>query len=136
MGKITERGPVAYMKFACQCIAVFFGLSILASDAPNASSVEGVVTLNSMAPLRGVAIGLSNLVRGTSLQAATNMSGYYLFGEVRPGSYTIWADAKGYGCILIPRVVVRYGERVRQDFNFVRGKVYGGCEEVEKNKPK
>ena len=90
------------MKLTWQCLAVFVALAMLATDAPKVASVEGVVTLNSMAPLRAVTIGLSNRTKGTSLQAATDTSGYYLFGEVRPGGYTIWADAKGYGCILIP----------------------------------
>jgi hypothetical protein len=48
----------------------------------------------------------------------------------------MWADAEGYGCILIPRVVVHDGERVRQDFNFARGKAYGGCAAAEKKKKK
>lgn len=59
-----------------------------------------------------------------------------MFEEMRPGAYSVWADAKGYGCILIPHFVVHYGERVRQDFNFIGGKAYGGCESVEKKKPK
>lgn len=124
------------MKLKCQYLVLLFAVSILASDARKVSSVEGAVTLNSMTALSGVTIELDNLARGTHLQSTTNTSGYYLFEEIRPGAYSMWADAKGYGCILIPRLAVHYGERVRQDFNFVRGKAYGGCEAVEKKKAK
>jgi hypothetical protein len=34
----------------------------------------------------------------------------------------MWAEASGYGCIVIPRVIVKDGERVRRDFHFAKGK--------------
>ena len=124
------------MKFKCWCPILFFAASTLASDPSKISGVEGFVTLNAVASLPGVTIGVGSQVRGTHLQTTTNTSGYYLFDEIRPRAYTMWAEARTYGCILIPRVVVHYGERVRQDFNFVRGKAYGGCEPVDRKKPK
>ena len=76
------------------------------------------------------------MARGKFSQATTDVSGYYLFDDVRPGAYSMWAEARGYGCILIPHIAVHYGERVRQDFNFVRGKSYDGCEAIERKKVK
>jgi hypothetical protein len=100
------------------------------------SCVEGNVTLNSLTPLSGVTIGVDSTTRDIHLQRTTNSAGYFLFEQIRPGPYTIWADAKGYGCILIPRLIVPRGERVRQDFNFIRGGLYGACEPLKSTKPK
>ena len=124
------------MKFKSRWLALFFAASISPSDPHQSSSIEGFVTLNAATQLADVKIGVDGLARGMHLQVKTNTSGHYLFEEVLPGAYSMWADAKGYGCILIPRVPVHYGERVRRDFNFVRGRVPGACEPVEQSKPK
>lgn len=113
-------------------IAVLFATSLVAGEA----SVQGFVALNAVASLPGVTIGLDNLGHGTHFEATTDGSGYYQFPEVTPGAYSIFADAKGYGCILIPHLAVHYGEQVRQDFNFVRGRAYDGCDVENKKKSK
>lgn len=124
------------MKARYWCVIFFIAGSSLASGPGKNSSIEGLVTLNGLTPLPNVTIGLENAARGTHFEAKTNTSGYYLFEEVRPGPYTIWAEAIGYGCILIPRLIVERGERVHQDFKFVRGKVGRECEPLEKTKPR
>jgi hypothetical protein len=124
------------MKVSCCCVALLFALPILAGNSDKRPGIEGFVTLNETIPLAGVTIGIDSLAQGTYWETTTNTSGYYLFEEVRPGAYSMWADAKGYGCILIPHVAVHYDERVRQDFNFARGKAYGGCNAAPKKKPK
>ena len=124
------------MKFKCWCLIFLFAASSRATDTNQRAIIEGFVTLNAVSPLSGVTIGIEELARGKYSQATTDVSGYYLFDDVRPGAYSMWAEARGYGCILIPHITVRYGERVRQDFNFVRGKAYGGCEPIEKRKVK
>lgn len=122
------------MKALSLCLLLFVAAPIGASDRDKSSGIEGTVTLNTTIHLAGVTIGVDSLARGTHIQSETNESGNYLFDDVRPGAYSMWAEAKGYGCILIPRVAVHYSERVRQDFNFVRGKSYESCEGVEKKK--
>jgi len=124
------------MKALSYLLILFIASSTGASDRQKISSIEGVVTLNTTLHLAGVTVGVDGLARGEHIQGNTDGSGYYLFAEVRPGAYSMWADAKGYGCILIPRIAVHYDERVRQDFNFVRGKAYGACEAFEKKKRK
>jgi hypothetical protein len=105
----------------------------LASDTVS-SSIEGLVTLNAAAALPGVTIGVDSVTRGNHLEATTNVTGHYILQEVRPGTYSVSAEAKGYGCIIYPHVAVNYGQKVRQDFNFVRGKSLGGCEPLDKKK--
>lgn len=124
------------MKVLPWCMIFFFAASTGASDRHGSSSIEGGVTLNTTIHLAGATISVDSLARGVHIQRETDGSGYYLFEEIQPGAYSMWADAKGYGCILIPRVAVHYDERVRQDFNFVRGKTYKSCEGVDKKEKK
>jgi hypothetical protein len=124
------------MKVVLFCLALFVTASGYVNEPENSSSVEGSVTLNGLTPLPNVTIGLENSARGTFFKSKSNASGYYLFQQIRPGSYTIWAEASGYGCILIPRIIVQRGERTRQDFRFVRQKAIDNCEPLENAKPK
>ena len=107
-----------------------------ASDRAKYSSVDGFVTLNGQTPIPNATIGLENEARGTHLRQKTDTVGHYVFEELMPGPYTIWAEASGYGCILIPRVIVERDQRVRQDFTFTRGTMKRGCEPLKQSTPK
>lgn len=120
------------MKIASRWLVLLLTASTGARDLHKGSSIEGFVTLNATTFLSGVAIGVDGLGGSEHIESKSDGSGHYLFEEIRPGAYSMWADAKGYGCILIPRVAVHYEERVRQDFNFIRGRAYGGCEATKK----
>jgi Carboxypeptidase regulatory-like domain len=76
----------------------------------------------------------SSASQGVFWETTTNSSGYYLLGDVRPGKYTMWAEMNGHGCIVIPRVLVKDGQRARQDFHFSKGETYPGCESVKAKK--
>lgn len=117
-------------------VLFLFTTFTLGVDRANISGVEGLVTLNGQTPLANAKIGLENEARGTHLQRQTDASGYYLFEGVLPGPYTIWAEASGYGCILIPHLIVERGRQVRQDFTFVRGTVKRECEPLKQSAPK
>ena len=124
------------MKVVLFCLVLFVTAYGYVDEPEKGSSVEGSVTLNDLTPLPNVTIGLENTARGTFFKSKSNASGYYLFQQIRPGSYTIWAEASGYGCILIPRIIVQRGERTRQDFRFVRGRGIDDCEPRQQAKPK
>lgn len=120
------------MKAACWSVALLFAIAGMASDASQESSIEGFVTFHNTAYLAGVRIGVHSLAKDLYLEAKTNASGYYVFATLPAGAYGMWADARDYGCILIPRVPVHYGERVRQDFNFSGRIPREGCDAIEK----
>lgn len=124
------------MKALVCWLILFFSAPIAGHDTHKSSSIHGFVTLNTTIYLADVKIGLDSLATGVHIESETDVSGHYLFDEVRPGAYSMWADAKQYGCILIPRVAVHYDERVRQDFNFVRTISRKGCEAIERKKKK
>ena len=97
------------------------------------SGVEGVVTIDGSA-FAGVEVEASSASLGAFWETSTNRSGHYVLDEIRPGRYTMWAEASGYGCIVIPQVVMKDGVRVRQDFHFRKGKTYPGCESLTPKK--
>jgi len=115
------------------CVLLIFFAETVVSTAQKTSGVEGVVTIDGSV-FTGVEVEASSASMDAFWETSTNSSGYYLLDEVRPGQYTMWAEASGYGCIVIPRVVVKDGERVRQNFHFAKGKTYPGCESLKPKK--
>ena len=80
--------------------------------------VEGLITGDADAPLARVTVGVDGLAAGEHRQVVSDSAGHYLLDELRPGGYSLWAEAKGYGCIIYPKVAVFPGKRIRQDFHF------------------
>lgn len=116
------------------CVVLIFFAETVVSAPKKPSGVEGVVTLDGSA-FAGVEVEASSASIGAFWETSTNRAGYYSLDDIRPGRYTMWAEASGHGCIVIPRVLVKSGEGVRQDFHFAKGKTYPGCESLKHKKP-
>ena len=120
------------MKLAVSCLFLFLVGAIMAREPSARSSIDGMVTSDLATVLPGATVGLSSLTGAIHRETVTNLSGYYLLDDLPAGGYTLWAEARGYGCILYPHVAVFRGQRIRQDFHFVRTKrLPKNCEPVE-----
>ena len=70
-----------------------------ATTAPTATasdvtgSIEGLVTNDETLPLEGASIGLQD----TSLTATTDAAGKFVFNDLEPGDYKVFASKLGYG---------------------------------------
>jgi hypothetical protein len=106
--------------------------AIVGGEPSQVCSVEGFVTSDVTASLPGAKIGLDGLARPIHRETGTDASGYYFLGDIQPGAYSLWAEVTGVGCIIHPSVVVNYGEHVRKDFQFIRGRRPGSCEPPQK----
>ena len=95
-----------------------------------AAAIEGTTTTDGAAPLPGVNIKIDNLVRLQHFETRSNTAGRYVIENVPPGTYTVLADAKGFGCVVIPAVVMQSGKRVKQDFEFLHSRKKLGCEAI------
>ena len=100
---------------------------ILAQKLLCPSGIDGVVTLNATEPLVSVRIGVARAARTGHFETWTDSKGRYSL-DLEPGAYSMWAEAKDYGCILIPHVAIHDQERVHEDFNFVRRRIRGSCD--------
>jgi len=116
----------------CCVFFILFGV-IAGSQTNEPAAIEGFVTSDIAAVIPGAKIGVDSLTRGFHRETATNNSGYYLVNDLNPGSYSVWAEVSGLGCIIYPHVALFPGQRLRQDFLFARAKRYpGNCEPLEK----
>jgi hypothetical protein len=90
---------------------VFFILLFLigrtvASEPARPASIDGFVTGTGATVLGGVAIGVNELNEGRYQQAVSDHAGYYRVDHLTSGAYSIWAEAKGYGCIVYPNLAL------------------------------
>jgi hypothetical protein len=99
-------------------LVLLIGAAAWASDPNQATTLEGYVTAPGPACLQGVAITVDSNTRAMHFETKTYERGYYRFADLPPGAYTVCADARSEGCILIPRLVLNHGEHARQDFHF------------------
>jgi hypothetical protein len=91
------------------------------STQPQAEcEIQGFVTGDPGGNIANAVIGVDNLSRQIHRQTVTDSSGHYVIANLEPGGYSAWAEVKGYGCIIYPNVSLFSGDRVRQDFHFVR----------------
>jgi hypothetical protein len=125
------------MKLSIGCLVLF--LSTMTGhighiEPKAAASIEGFVTNDVAEFLPQAKIGAQSATGAIHRTATTDTSGYYLMQDIRPGSYTMWAEAKAYGCIVYPHITVGYGQRLRQDFRFAKVKRNpGNCEPLERS---
>ena len=122
------------MKLSIRCLVLFLSAMTGRIESTAVSSIEGFVTNDVAEFISQAKIGAHSATGGIYRKAITDTSGYYLMQDIRPGSYSIWAEAKGYGCIVYPHVTVSYGQRLRQDFRFTKlNRNPGNCEPLEKS---
>ena len=95
-----------------------------------AATIEGSATTDGAAPLPGVKIAVDNLMRPQHFETRSNAAGHYVIENVPPGRYTVLADARGFGCVVIPVLVMQSGKRVKQDFEFLHTRKKLGCDTI------
>lgn len=112
-------------------LAVAAGL-IATAETDKPSGIDGFVTTELTAAVPGARVGIDSLSKGFHRETTTDVTGYYSMDDLTPGAYSIWAEVRGLGCIIYPRLALMPGKRVRQDFRFVRTRRYpGACDAVK-----
>ena len=108
------------LSLCCACL-LLVGAS-MARQPNSRASIDGFVTGDLVTALPGATVGIGSVTGSFHRQTTTDPSGYYSLDELQQGAYSLWAEVKGYGCILYPQVAVFRGQHTRQDFRFVRPK--------------
>ena len=73
-----------------------------------AGTLEGVVT-NHKGPVENVTVEVRNIMTGAVVRATTDSNGFYRMENLRPGRYSLRANAQGHESIWIPRILVEHG---------------------------
>jgi iron complex outermembrane receptor protein len=85
-------------------------------EASNAAQVTGVVKDPNQAVLAGVQVVLTDLRTKATVTVVTNSQGVYVFPALKPGTYTIEVDVKGFNPDISGELKVAAGQTVNSDF--------------------
>jgi hypothetical protein len=108
-------------------MALLWGSPDWRVDPTAMAAVEGTITTDGGAPLAGVKLAIDGLAKPIHMETVSNPQGQYAIANVQPGAYTVSAEAKGFGCVIIPRLVLEGGKKSKQDFEFLHGRKKLGC---------
>jgi hypothetical protein len=107
-------------------------VSAVLTGRSECGEIEGNAFLGPSHALADVSISATSRWVGLYFDDFTDFNGRYKLNKVPPGKYQVFADAGPFGCMLIPHLVVREGQHVRQDFHFHLSRKREGCDSVEK----
>src|ERR1700732_4650907 len=102
-------------------LVVVFLLTCLTVAQSNNGRILGSVADASGAVVRGAKVVITDTERGISQTLTTNESGEYVAPSVRPGLYTITAEAPGFKKSERPSIRLEVAQDLRIDFQLKTG---------------
>ena len=97
------------------------GVSIVAQSGE--AELTGIVRDPSTAIVAGSKLTLTNNNTGQSMTLTTDPDGIFTFIHVKPGTYSLTAEAAGFKRNIRNGIVVATGERIRVDVDLVTGNI-------------
>jgi hypothetical protein len=110
---MSQLNRVAGVCLATAALLLCFAAAASAQTAT--AEVSGTITDPSGAPIMGAAARLANQGTGIVDQVLTNASGYYLFINVRPGSYALTVEMKGFKTAHVPVFEIGVNQSMKQN---------------------
>src|SRR5690242_18111838 len=98
-------------------------VSAISFGQANVGSIVGNVSDVSEAAISGADVTLLNPSTGERVVTQSHSSGEYVFNSVRPATYTISVEYKGFKTAVRANVVLRVAERISVDFSLEPGVV-------------
>src|SRR5258708_30397407 len=86
-------------------------------------SIQGTVADETGAVVPKAHVVARNVATGVESATRSNESGIYFMGELRPGSYDVYAQAAGFSRIVRKGVTLRVEDKLRLDFALKVGQV-------------
>jgi hypothetical protein len=102
--------------------AVLLSAAILLPQTDTAS-INGFVTDPSGAAVAGVAISATHTGTNARLDTVTNESGFFLLNPLRPGTYAVTAEIKGFKKETLTGITLQVQQRAKIDFSLQVGDV-------------
>ena len=115
---------IVLSKFSMCGVVAFLVLSLLA--VPQASSqqqatVSGIISDPSGAVIPGATIRVTNADTQVTTTAVTNSAGYYVVGNLIPGTYTVAAQKEGFKTATRPAFTLQVAQSATVDFQLELG---------------
>jgi hypothetical protein len=101
--------------------AILLSATLLAQF--DTATVLGTIRDSSRLPVHGSTVTVTNTQTGVSQTAETNESGDYQFFNLKPGTYTVSAEAKGFKRVTAAQFTVNVSARQRVDLELPVGTV-------------
>ena len=98
---------------------------------PDSGSIGGRITDEKLVAIPSATLSARNVFFGDVTYVRSDTTGAYRFVELRPGRYSVFARAEGYGCTWILRVPVFRGQHTQLDVVIKKsrkGAASDGCE--------
>lgn len=111
---MSSKVPTAFRLMSLNLLLVF-GLNAASQTA----NLSGVVMDSSQAVVLGASISIERESTGLKQTTSSSEQGFYFFDFLRPGSYTITAEASGFGIVSRKGVKLDPGQEARLDFTLV-----------------
>jgi Carboxypeptidase regulatory-like domain len=108
-----------WLRYSLLALLALFLASIPLAPQFSTGSIQGVV-MNDRGPIQNASITARETMTGEESQAKSDAIGHYKIEELKPGRYSLWAQAAGHDSCWIPAVVLDYGQTAYQDIRLGR----------------
>jgi len=85
--------------------------------------LRGTVKDSSGAVIPGVTVIMTNVATGVAEKRPTDAAGRYLFGDLRPATYTATVEATGFKTLIQENIVLRVGQQTDLDLTLEVGEI-------------
>lgn len=109
------------VRFSVLLVAVFLPLSVLAQI--DTGGITGTVTDPSGSVVSGATVTLTNTAIGAPLTTKSTSTGTYSFTGVRPGTYSLEAEAPGFETFIDSGLLIHVQQVLTVDVHLVTGAV-------------
>src|SRR5262249_42926367 len=88
----------------------------LGQVTPTGALLQGTVQDPSGASVAGASVRIVNDATGIAETTATDQTGQYVFGDLRPGTYTMAVSLPSFKTVIRPKVVLQTRQQTSTDF--------------------
>src|SRR5262249_42085875 len=98
------------------CVLLLYVLAADGRAQVNTASLTGLVSDPTGAAVAGALITAKNVGTNLASSVTTDASGYYVFGSLSVGNYTLTVELQGFKKLVHENIALEVGQKARVDF--------------------
>ena len=106
--------------FSLFALTLIFSFSAVAQTSV---TLSGRIADEQQAPVAGASVRIVNVATNVTQSATTNSNGFYVFSELRPGTYRLTVQNSGFQTTIKENIVLNVGSQAREDVTLKVGEV-------------